>query len=167
MVKSKFNLSRFVNVFLVLFGAIIILIFIFKIFNKIFLRGFRSGDSIILIFFLFIIYFAIIHLSGIKYIVINSNRKKLKYFSILYPLGRKIDLESYIGLLQITETGTSGKYKVLYLIDSHKVTRFKIVGLYYSNIEEIVKEISLPLIKQDISTKQYLKLLFTGKLTIS
>lgn len=167
MIKSKFNLSRFFNVFLVLFGAIIIFIFIIKIFNKIFLRGFKPGDSIILFFFLFIISFTIIHLNGVKYIAINSNKQKLKYYSILYPLGRNINMKNYIGLLQTTETGISGKYKVLYFVDSKKVTRLKIIGLYYSNIDEIVKAIPLPVIKRDISIKQYLKLLFTGKLTIS
>ncbi|WP_326983432.1 hypothetical protein VUJ46_02475 [Chryseobacterium sp. MYb264] len=162
--KSKFNTSRFLNVLLVLFGFIVLLIFTIKILNKMYIKGVSTNDYIFLTFFITLIIFAIKHLNDIKYIVVQ--KEKIRFFSILRPFGKDLYYSEYIGIFQTTETGFSGSYSVFYLINHQRITRFKIMGLYYSNIDEIIKKIPLTNIKNTLSMKKYLYLLFTGKIRI-
>jgi hypothetical protein len=91
----------------------------------------------------------------------------LWYYSILFPFGKALYFKDYIGIYQTTETGTSGSYKVLYLVDKNNITSFKIIGFYYKNMDEIMKVITLPKIRKNLSPKEYFKLLFIGKINLS
>ena len=41
------------------------------------------------------------------------------------------------------------------------------MGLYYKNMDEIIAAIPLPVIKRNLSGKEYLKLMFTGRANLS
>ena len=88
-------------------------------------------------------------------------------YSLFHPFGKTIYFKDFKGIYKTSETGTSGTYNVVYLVDHKDVTRFKIMGLYYKNMDEIIEAIPLPVIKKNLSPVEYLKLMFTGRANLS
>ena len=105
------------------------------------------------------------HIMKIRYYVISDTF--LKYYSIGRPFGKTLYFENYIGKIETTETGSGGRYKVIYLIDRNNRTAFKIMGLHYKKFGELNN--AIPLRKMDFSptTGQYFKLLFFEKIKIT
>lgn len=122
---------------------------------------------ILTIFFTLLLFLLISILNKFRFFVLNTQNQTLYYYSLFRPFGKTLYFKDYIGVYQTTETGTSGSYKVLYLVDKKNITRFKIMGLYYKNMDEIIEAIPLPQIKRNLSGKEYFKLMFTGKANLS
>ena len=102
-----------------------------------------------------------------KYLVINTEKRRMKSYSLLCPFGQTIYLNDYIGKITVTETGSAGSYEVIYLVNKQNKTAFKLMGLHYKNFDEIKKAIALPEIKKNLSAKEYFQLLFTGVIDLS
>ncbi|WP_265429939.1 hypothetical protein [Chryseobacterium sp. YIM B08800] len=168
MIKSNIHINWylwfFLMLFLLIFGA-----YMFGIKTIIYIidKGVSFFNISIFIFCFFLELFLLIVLKGFKYLIIDKSKNQLKYYSILQPFGKTLYFEDYIGTFQTTETGSLGSYKVLYLVDESNITRLKILGLYYKNMDEIMKIITLPKIRKNLSPKEYFKLLFIGKINLS
>jgi hypothetical protein len=161
MIKSKFTGNSifwglFMSVWTV-FG----LVFIFKI-----LKTFSLDIKHILILSLFVglFLFSINYLKHIRLLMIQE--KKLKYYSITKPFGKTLNIEDFIGKISTTESGTTGSYKVVYLVNKQNKTSFKLMGLHYNNFEEIDNAIHLKKINFSPTVSQYFKLLFFEKIII-
>ena len=117
--------------------------------------------------FAFLILFLISILRHFKIITLHFNERSLKSHSLFHPFGKTLYFKDYKGIYNTTETGSGGTYEVMYLVDHNNITRFKIMGLYYKNMDEIIAAIPLPAIKRNLSGKEYLKLMFTGRVNLS
>lgn len=124
----------------------------------------QISDNLMFLLIVFVFLLLIYYLKHIKQIVVKGN--KLKYYSILRPFGKTLDLSNYIGKIILQETGRGGSYKVIYLINKENKTSFKIMGLHYKNFENINSAIQLKQIKFSPTTPQYFKLLFFEKIKI-
>jgi hypothetical protein len=136
-------------------------VFIFRI-----LKSYEFGikETLFLILFSGILFWVINFLKHIKWIKIKENQ--FKYYSVLKPFGKKLNISDYIGKIILTESGSAGSYKVVYLVDKQNKTSFKLMGLHYKNFEEINNSINLKNIKFSPSVSQYFKLLFFEKIVI-
>lgn len=162
MIKSKISGNAiFWSIFMImpLFGCIA---FTFRILYNF---TFSIRDVSILLLFIFLFYLGINFLKHIKYITIEDTR--LRYYSILKPFGKIIDLNTCKGKILLQETGIGGSYKVLYLIDKKNMTSFKIMGLHYKNFDELNNATHLKVIRFTPSVSQYLQLLFFEKLNVN
>ena len=121
-------------------------------------------DNLLSLVFLFVFILGLNFLKHIRYIIIKNN--KLRYYSILRPWGKRLDFSDYIGKVISYETGSGGSYKVVYLVDKHRRTAVKLMGLFYKNFEEIDQAIPLDEIKFTPTIGQYLWLLSFERLTI-
>ena len=119
---------------------------------------------LLLLFFVFMFLLCLNFVKHIRYIIIKNN--KLRYYSILRPWGKCLDFSNYIGKVISYETGSGGSYKVVYLVDKHRRTAVKLMGLWYKNFEEIDQAIPLNEIKFTPTVRQYLGLLFFERITI-
>jgi len=161
MIKSRLSgNSIFWGIFMLipLFSFIIFSIKILKKYSG------EIGGTLILLLFAFLFYFLINFLKHIKIIKINGN--KLKYYSVIRPFGKTLNMEDFIGKITITESGTRGSYNVVYLIDKQNKTSFKLMGLHYNNFEEINNAINLKKINFSPTASQYFKLLFFEKIIV-
>ncbi len=124
-----------------------------------------SFSDILVLFLFFLLYlFSLLFFKHIKYISIKDH--KLKFYSILYPFGKTLNISSFTGKIILNEYGTRGRYNVIYLIDKENITSFKIMGLHYKNFNEINNAIQLKEIKFSPSATQYFKLLFFEKIRL-
>lgn len=160
-IKSKFSgISTFWGIFMFVW-AIFGLIFIFKILKNF---SFQIKYVLILLLFVGLFIFSINYLKHIKWIKIKGD--KLIYYSILQPFGKTLNITNYIGKIILTESGSAGSYKVVYLVDKENKTSFKLMGLHYKNFEEIDNAIHLKKINFSPTVSQYFKLLFFEKITV-
>ncbi|UHO39758.1 hypothetical protein H5J24_06785 [Chryseobacterium capnotolerans] len=160
-IKSKFSgMSTFWGIFMFVW-TIFGLIFIFKILKNF---SFQIKYVLILLFFVGLFIFSINYLKHIKWIKIKED--KLIYYSILQPFGKTLNITNYIGKIILTESGSAGSYKVVYLVDKQNKTSFKLMGLHYKNFEEIDNAIHLKKINFSPNVSQYFKLLFFEKITV-
>lgn len=161
MVKSKFSGD---TIFWSIFMQIPLVCFI--IFPIKIIKGYSGKlvETLILLFVIILFYFLINFLKHIKFIEIKDG--KLKYYSIFRPFGRTIDLADYIGKVILTETGTRGSYKSVYLVNAQNKTSFKIMGLHYKNFAELNRGIPLKTIKYPPGIIRYLKILFFERVSI-
>ncbi|MBD3907366.1 hypothetical protein NAL32_22110 [Chryseobacterium sp. Ch-15] len=168
MIKSNIHINWYLwfslMLFLLIFGA-----YMFGIKTIIYIidKGVSFFNILIFILCFSLELFLLIVLKGFKYLIIDKSKNQLKYYSILRPFGKTLYFNDYIGTYQTTETGSLGSYKVLYLVDKNNITRLKIMGIYYKNMDEIMKIITLPKIRKNLSPKEYFKLLFIGKINLS
>lgn len=162
MIKSKFSSNAIFLGFFSCFWGIIGLIMIFKGLK---IYSLKIEETLILSLLMVIFYFLIIILKYIR--IVKIDKKFLTYYSLLCPFGKTIFLNEYIGKITIQETGSSGSYEVVYLVNKQNKTAFKIMGLHYKNFDEMKKAIALPEIKKHLSAKEYFQLLFTGVLDLS
>jgi hypothetical protein len=130
-------------------------------------RGYDSSAILFTTLFTFLILFLISILRSFKIITLDLNGKYIKSYSLFHPFGKTNYFKDYKGIYKTTETGSGGTYEVVYLVDHNNITRFKIMGLYYKNMDEIINSIPLPEIKRNLSGKEYLKLMFTGRADLS
>lgn len=121
-------------------------------------------DIFFLILLLSIFYFSIRYINTIRRIIITTN--KVKIYTIFNPFGKEYFFKNYKAKYITEEYGTEGSYEVMYLVDEQGFTTLKIYGLHYENMEEIIKSINLPIIKKNLSFREYIRLLFTGKIKI-
>lgn len=161
MIKSRLSgNSIFWGIFMLipLFSFIIFSIKILKKYSG------EIGGTLILVLFAFLFYFLMNFLKHIKIVKIYGN--KLKYYSVISPFGKTLNMEDFIGKITITESGTRGSYNVVYLIDKQNKTSFKLMGLHYNNFEEINNAINLKKINFSPTASQYFKLLFFEKIIV-
>ncbi|MGG5208691.1 hypothetical protein ACQWU4_07060 [Chryseobacterium sp. MIQD13] len=162
-IKSKFSgYTIYWTIFTIILPLPASLIFIFKILK---LHDFNIKGTLFLILFSGIFFLVINFLKHIKWIKIKEN--SLKYYSILKPLGKTLNMEDYIGKIILTESGTRGNYKVVYLVDKNHKTSFKLIGLHYKNFEELNNALQIKTIRFSPSTLQYFKLLFFEEIRIN
>lgn len=161
MIKSRINGDTyFWGIFLSIWiipGAIMII------------RGLRNytfklGETLILLLFVTLFYFLINFLKHIKIITIKED--ELKYYSLLCPFGKTLNLKDYIGKIVTSESGSRGSYQVIYLVNKQNETAFKLMGLHYKNFEEINDAIVLKKINFHPTLSQYFKLLFFEKVQV-
>ncbi|ATA67506.1 hypothetical protein CGC48_02015 [Capnocytophaga cynodegmi] len=162
MIKSKFKRDVLFYI-----SGMIFVIFVFTLFfRKILNKDIINIEHVYILLFIISLY--ILCLNFLKYIrIIKLDKKFLTYYSLLCPFGKTIFLDEYIGKITIQETGSSGSYEVVYLVNKQNKTAFKIMGLHYKNFDEMKKAIALPEIKKHLSAKEYFQLLFTGVLDLS
>ena len=123
----------------------------------------------ILIFVLCISFelFLITIIRDFKYLIIDTKKNQLKYYSIVHPLGSTIILDNFDFKIRTSELSIRGRYDVIHLI-RNGYTVFKISGLFYDNLKEIDDSIKLKKIyNYKFNWKLYLKLLFTGRIRIT
>ncbi len=161
MIKSKFSGDTIFWGIFMLVPLASFIIFSIKIIKN---YSGNIGQILILLLFIILFYLLINFLKHIKSIKISE--KKLKYYSILQPFGKTLDLSDYIGKIILTEVGTRGSYKTVYLINTKRKTSFKIMGLHYKNFDEINNALPLKIIKYNPGFTQYLKLLFFETISI-
>ncbi len=154
-IKSKFSgNSLFWGVFLLVF-SILDLFFIFRILKK---SIFKFNDILGLLIFVCLFLFMINYLKHIKILIFKG--RELKYYSILRPLGKKIELNNTVRKIILTETGSIGSYRVIYLVNNRNEIFFKLMELHYKNFNDILDALKLETIKFSPSPVQYFKLLF-------
>lgn len=154
-IKSKFSgNSLFWGVFLLVF-SILDLFFIFRILKK---SIFKFNDILGLLIFVCLFLFMINYLKHIKILIFKA--RELKYYSILRPLGKKIELNNTVRKIILTETGSIGSYRVIYLVNNRNEIFFKLMELHYKNFNDILDALKLETIKFSPSPAQYFKLLF-------
>lgn len=161
MIKSKFSGDTifwgvFTSIWLIPGG-----IMIFKGLNN---YSLKLNETLILLLFLFLYYILITFLKHIKVIKIEDG--KLKYYSILRPFGRTLNLEDYSGKIILKETGTRGSYKTIYLVNNQNKTSFKIMGIHYKKFDELNNAIPLKIMKYPTGIMNYLKILFLEKVSV-
>jgi len=106
-------------------------------------------------------------LKDFKYIKIDKEKNRLKYYSILSPFGRTLNLDNYEHKIITSEVSVQGNYDVIHLVNKKGYTAFKISGLFYENFKEINSSIKLQRIyNYKFNWKLYLKLLFTGRIKV-
>ena len=158
--RSNFKTSTYVRliVFLIaiVYFAIIIILTTLKKFDEKDIFIIATSWLILIV----IIYF----ISKIKYIVVKN--KQLKYYSFLFPFGRKIDLDSLKAKFILEMPTSEGVYKILYLLNKQNKICFEISEIYYKNFDEINGAIKLDKIRFVPTNMQYLKLLFFEKIKI-
>lgn len=158
--RSNFKTSTYVRliVFLIaiVYFAIIIILTTLKKFDEKDIFIIATSWLILIV----IIYF----ISKIKYIVVKN--KQLKYYSFLFPFGRKIDLDSLKAKFILEMPTSEGVYKSLYLLNKQNKICFEISEIYYKNFDEINGAIKLDKIRFVPTNMQYLKLLFFEKIKI-
>lgn len=153
--KSKFSgNSLFWGVFLFVFSMLDIF-FVFKILKK---NLFKVSDVLALLILVFVFLFLINYLKHIKVLIFNA--RELKYYSILRPFGKKLELNNTVRKIILTETGSIGSYKVIYLVNNRNEIFFKLMELHYKNFDEINNALKLETIKFSPSPTQYFRLLF-------
>ena len=162
--KSRFNSVSYYSIVLASFTTIVSGIFLNKIFQNF---SAIENDIMFTSIFTILILLMIFLSSKIRRIYVVKKESKLKYYGIFFPFGKTLYFKDYKGIYKTTETGSLGSYEVIYLVDHNDVTRFKIMGLYYKNMDEIINSIPLPEIKRNLSGKEYLKLMFTGRADLS
>lgn len=161
MTKSKFTGDTyFWGVFMIipLFSFIVFSIKILQTYN------FKLGETLILLLFVTLFYFLINFLKHIKIITIKED--ELKYYSLLRPFGKTLNLKDYTGKIVTSESGSRGSYQVIYLVNKQNDTAFKLMGLHYKNFEEINDAIVLKKINFHPTLSQYFKLLFFEKVQV-
>ncbi|WP_326983442.1 hypothetical protein VUJ46_02530 [Chryseobacterium sp. MYb264] len=167
MIKSKIHLNWYLwflfLIFLFVFGFIMYIIK--PIISLIEGEDNFSYITFTLLFFFFEL-FLIVVIKDFKYLVIDRKKNNLKYYSILGPLGKTLDLDSFDNKIITSEISIRGQYDVIHLI-KNGYTVFKINGLFYDNFKEINSSIPLKRVyNYKFNLKLYLKLLFTGKIKI-
>ncbi|WP_326983444.1 hypothetical protein VUJ46_02540 [Chryseobacterium sp. MYb264] len=125
----------------------------------------KVSDSLVLLLLIALFYLLINFLKHIKIIKIKGN--ELRYYSILKPFGKLVCLSDYTGKIVLTESGSRGSYRVVYLIDKQNKTAFKIMELHYKNFDEINRALNINIIKFYPSIGQYFKLLFFERIAIN
>ena len=100
----------------------------------------------------------------IKYIIIKND--ELTYYSFLMIFGKTLNFRNYIGKIIVMETMCATSYEIVYLVDGQNRTALKIASVYYENFEEINDAIPLKKIRFSPNRRQYLKLLFIGKIKV-
>ncbi len=99
--------------------------------------------------------------------MVDSEQRRIKWFSILAPFGNSINLKECIGLIRSTEHGSAGPYETAYLVNKNRMTSFKINGLFYKNSDELIEAVNLKEIKNyELNFGKYIKLLFTGRIKV-
>lgn len=162
MIKSKFSGDTiFWGIFMII-PLCSFIIFTIKILKK---YSGEIGETLILLLFIILFYLLINFLKHIKRIKIKDN--KLKYYSVLRPFGKTLNMTDYIGKIILSESGSRGSYKVVYLVNKQNKTSFKIMGLHYKNFEEINNAIGLKTIRFSPTASQYFKLLFFEKIIVN
>jgi len=101
----------------------------------------------------------------IRYYMIG--KEQLKYYSLFHPFGKTLYFKNYTGKIEISETGRSGSYKVIYLVDKSNRTSLKIMGLHYKKFGELSNAIPLRKIDFSPTTSQYFKLMFFERIKIT
>jgi len=162
MIKSKFSGD---TIFWGIFTSIWIIPGGIMIFRGLKNYTLKMNETLILLLFIILFYFLINFLKHIK--IINITDGKLKYYSILRPFGNTLNLKDYIGKITLTETGTSGSYKTVYLVNNQNKTSFKIMGLHYKNFDELNNAIPLKIMKYPAGIMNYLKILFLEKVSLN
>jgi len=118
-------------------------------------------------FFFLLELFLVLVVKDFKYIKIDKEKKQLRYYSILSPFGRTLNLENYENKIITSEVSIQGSYDVIHLVNKKGYTAFKISGLFYENFKEINSSIKLQRIyNYRFNWKLYLKLLFTGRIKV-
>ncbi|WP_312992706.1 hypothetical protein [Chryseobacterium flavum] len=161
-IKSKFSGNA---IFWGVFSLIWLIIGVIMIFRGLKNYSLKINDTLILLLLVTLFYFLNNYLKHIKYLVIRD--VQLKYYSILRPFGKVLNMEDYVGKIILTESGSAGSYKVVYLVDKQNKTSFKIMGLHYKNFEEIDNAIHLKKINFSPTVSQYFKLLFFERITVN
>ena len=161
MIKSKFSGDTIFWGIFMLIPLFSFIIFSIKIVNQ---YSGKIGETLILLLFITLFYFLLNFLKHMKVIKIEDG--KLKYYSILRPFGRTLNLENYTGKIILTETGTRGSYKTVYLVNNQNKTSFKIMGLHYKNFDELNNAIPLKIMKYPAGIMNYLKILFFEKVSV-
>ncbi len=140
--------------------------FIVKTIVYIIKEGVSFSNILVLILCLSFELFIIIVIKDFKYIIIEGEKKQLKYYSVLRPFGCILRLDDFDNKIKTSETSVRGEYEVVYLVRKG-YTAFKISGLFYDNLKEMDSYIKLKRIyNYKFNLKLYLQLLFTGKIKI-
>lgn len=161
MIRSKFTGNT------IFWSTLMIIpLFSFILFTTRILKNYslQVSDTLILLLIITLFLFLINFLKHIKRIIVRGN--ELKYYSILRPFGRTLDLNDYTGKIILKETGSGGSYKVVYLVNKQNKASFKLMGLHYKNFDDINNAIQLKTIKFNPTTFQYFKLLFFERIEI-
>lgn len=161
MIKSKFSGDAIFWGIFMLIPLFSFIIFSIKGVNQ---YSGKIGETLILLLFIILFYFLLNFLKHMKVIKIEDG--KLKYYSILRPFGRTLNLKDYKGKIILTETGTRGSYKTAYLVNNQNKTSFKIMGLHYKNFDELNNAIPLKIMKYPTGIMNYLKILFLEKVSV-
>lgn len=164
--KSKFNYKILVNILLTFLCSFLLFAFLLRFLYRNNLSKLELKDILIFCLMIFFITIPLYVFKNFGKIKIENNTY-IYIKSLLYPFGKTIYFKDFKGIYKTTETGSSGTYDVVYLVDHYDITRFKIMGLYYKNMNEIIQAIPLPVIKKNLSPKEYIKLMFTGRANLS
>lgn len=166
MTKSKFKIGYVFWFLLMTILTSALATILFKVIQRIEINGLWTTTWIGILLILIIIV-AIIVLKDFKLIYIDNEKRKIKWFSILFPFGNSINLTEYIGTIKSYEHGSQGSYQTAYLVDKNRMTEFKINGLFYKNFDELFEAVNLKEIKMyEMSFVKYMKLLFIGKIRV-
>lgn len=168
MVKSRIHRNWYLWA-IGMFFLLILGFYMFIIKTIFYIMEIGISVSIIMIFILCLLLetFIVVVLKDFKYIKIDKEKKQLRYYSILSPFGRTLNLENYENKIITSEVSIQGSYDVIHLVNKKGYTAFKISGLFYENFKEINSSIKLQRIyNYRFNWKLYLKLLFTGRIKI-
>lgn len=168
MIKSKIHYNWYLwSLFMNFLAIFIFVAYILSTIIDMFKGNINLSYILITCFFIFLELFLITVIKDFKYLIIDSQKNQLKYYSILRPFGSILKLDDFDNKIKTSEVSVRGQYNVIYLVKDG-YTIFKISGLFYDNFKEIDSSIKLKRIyNYKFNWKLYLKLLFTGRIRIT
>ena len=162
---TRLNNMTYIIMSLLTFGSLGILFFLIRGFIRFFPNDYDATFWIMSLFLICLVVFCSSQINNIKYLRIKADGMLI--ISLLTPFGKTLYFKDFTSIYKTTETGSGGTYDVVYLVNHNNITQFKIMGLYYKNMDEIIAAIPLPVIKRNLSGREYLKLMFTGRADLS
>jgi len=140
---------------------------LFIVYEKMAAEGIDITSLLFSLFLIIILIVLLIIFKDFKYLIVDKNNHSIKWFSLLNPLGKTIELKNYIGVIKSTEYGSIGEYRTAHLVDNFSMTSIKINGLFYTNFDELFDSIELKEIKNyTFGLRKYLQLIITGRIKI-
>lgn len=167
-IVSKVRKNKFWGIIFLSFLLLFIFLgFIIRPIIFLFRDGFTISGLIITGVFILLEIIIVVGVKDFKILKINKMTNTLKYYNIMMPFGKTLNLKYFTSKVKSTEISNRGKTEVIYLVNQKGYTSFKISSLYYENYSDIYNAIDLPLIKDyDLNFGKYFKLLFTGRIKI-
>ncbi|RDI13334.1 hypothetical protein DEU42_103245 [Flavobacterium sp. AG291] len=162
-VRSKFSEDTFFVGFIMLLNLALNIAMFVKCIEAFVFYPIVNSIIGLLLFMLIVILLLIIR--QIKYIIVKSDR--LICFSLLCPFGKRLYFKNFKGIVIAYGQVKSRSYKVIHFVNNKGRVTFKIVGLRYSNYEEIKEAIPLGILPNKLKFIDMVKLFFSFKINVN
>ncbi len=162
-VRSKFSEGTFSVGFIMLLNLALTAAMFVKCIQAFVFYPIINSIIGLLLFMLIVIFLLIIR--QIKYIIVKTDR--LICFSLLCPFGKRLYFKNFKGIVLADGEAKSRSYEVIHFVNNRGRVTFKIVGLRYSNYEEIKEAIPLDILDNDLTFIDVVKLFLSFRINVN